>query len=86
MHDVFSPFEDLSPEAEKYLKNLCEGAHSKFVDMVKQNRGNKLKADPSTFTGDVFTGQDALDRGLIDEVGSMVKVLQERHPGASLDL
>lgn len=54
--------------------------------MVKKNRGNKLKDDPSSFSGDVFTGQEAFERGLVDEVGSMVKVLQVRHPGATLDL
>ncbi len=79
-----SPYEDLDPTAQEYLRKLCEGAHGKFVDFVKQNRGNKVKNDPSTFSGDVFTGQEALQRGLVDEVGSMVQVLESRHPGAKL--
>ena len=44
---------------QEYLKKLCEGAHGKFVDYVKQQRGNKIKNDPATFSGDVFTGQEA---------------------------
>ena len=67
------------------MKRLCEGSHTKFVDYVKKQRGNKIKDDPSTFSGDVFTGQEAIDRGLIDEVGSMIQVLENRHPGAKLD-
>ena len=84
MHDIFSPFNETDPRAREYLKNLCEGAHGRFVEMVKNNRGNKLRDDPSTFSGDVFTGPEALERGLIDEVGSMVDVLERRHPGAKL--
>lgn len=80
-----SPYEDLDPTSQGYLKKLCESAQLKFVDFVKKNRGNKIKDDPTTFSGDVFTGQEALQRGLIDEVGSMIKVLETRHPGAKLD-
>ena len=54
--------------------------------MVKQERGNKLKADDLTFSGEVFTGEEALNRGLIDELGTMVQVLESRHPGAKLDI
>lgn len=70
-----SPYEEISDSNQEYLKNLCEGAHGKFVEFVKAKRGNKIKSDPSTFSGDVFTGPEALQRGLIDEVGSMVQVL-----------
>ena len=86
MHDAMSPYEDLDPKVQEYLKKLCEGAHGKFISYVKQQRGNKVKDDPSTFSGDIFTGQEAKERGLIDEVGSMVDILEQRHPGAKLDI
>jgi ClpP class serine protease len=66
LHDVLSPFEELNDESHAYLKLLCEQAHGKFVAEVKKQRGNKLKDDPSTFSGEVFTGKEALERGLID--------------------
>ncbi|MCB0369628.1 MAG: S49 family peptidase [Bdellovibrionales bacterium] len=66
MLDSLSPYQELQPEDQEYLKSLCKGAHGKFVEFVKNNRGNKLKDDPSTFTGDVFTGQEGLERGLVD--------------------
>jgi ClpP class serine protease len=53
---------------------------------VKRKRGNKLKGDESTFSGDVWTGEEALQRGLVDEVGSLVEVLAARHPGAKLEV
>ena len=49
-----------------------------FPDVIKiltVPRENKIKDDPSTFSGDIFTGQEAVERGLIDEVGTMVEVL-----------
>lgn len=81
-----SPYEDLDPAAQEYLKKLCEASHVKFVEYVKKNRGNKIKSDPTSFSGDVFTGQEALQRGLVDEVGSMIQILEAKHPGAKLDL
>ena len=45
------------------------------MELVKQKRGNKIKNDPSTFSGDIFFGEDALERGLVDEIGTMVQVL-----------
>ena len=79
-----NPYADLDPKDQQYLKSLCEGAHSKFVEFVKKNRGNKVRDDPSTFSGDVFYGEEAKERGLIDEVGTMIEVLERRHPGSKL--
>ena len=86
LHEIFNPFEETHEQDREYLKKLCEGSHEKFVNYVKKQRGNKIKDDPSTFSGDVFTGREGLERGLVDEVGTMVEVLESRHPGAKLDL
>lgn len=87
LQEMLSPFEELSGEDQAYMKGLCEQMHAKFVANVRQARGNKIKdVDGSTFSGDVWTGEEALRRGLVDEVGSMVQVLAQRHPGATLDV
>ena len=83
---ILSPYEELEPSAQQYLQNLCAQAHLKFIEDVKRKRGNKLKADESTFSGDVWTGEEALQRGLVDEVGTLVEVLAARHPGAKLEV
>lgn len=66
LQNILSPYEDADPQAQEYLRRLCEQAHGKFIEDVKKKRGNKLKADATTFTGEVFTGEEALKRGLID--------------------
>jgi ClpP class serine protease len=86
LSSILSPYEQLDPQAQQYLRGLCAQTHLKFIDDVKRKRGNKLKADESTFSGEVWTGEEALKRGLVDEVGTLVEVLAARHPGAKLEV
>lgn len=60
--------------------------HEKFINHVKKYRGNKLKKDDKIFTGEIYTGVEAKEVGLIDEVGSMVEVLEKAYPGSKLDV
>jgi len=48
---VLSPFEETDPEAQQYLKSLCDQAHDRLVREIKKYRGNKLKDDGSIFSG-----------------------------------
>ena len=36
------------------------------------------------FSGEVFNGEEAKDIGLVDEVGSMINILQDKYPGSKL--
>jgi len=76
----------MTPEEQAYLKRICEKGHEKFIADVRRQRGNKLKKDDRMFTGEVFTGQEAKELGLVDEVGSMVEILAQRHPEARLEV
>jgi ClpP class serine protease len=44
-----------------------------------------LVNDPEVWSGQIYTGEKGLEKGLVDEVGSMVKVLSSKYPDASLD-
>ena len=44
--------------------------HQQFIDDVKLGRGDRLKDDPTLFTGLFWSGAQALDLGLIDGFGS----------------
>ena len=72
---MLSPFEETDPEAQQYLKSLCDRAHDKLVREIKKYRGNKLKDDGSIFSGQIFIGKEAQQRGLVDELGSLMSVL-----------
>ena len=83
--DVLNPFKKLEDTSKDYIKVLCEDTHGKFINHVKTYRGNKLKTDDKIFSGEVFSGEEGVEIGLADEVGSMVKVLDEKYPGAKLN-
>ncbi|MCH8203105.1 MAG: S49 family peptidase [Proteobacteria bacterium] len=76
---ILDPF---SPEKEKdvaRLRDLQAEVHDYFKDVVKERRGQRLKGPRAKlFSGDVWTGKEALELGLIDGIGEMRSVLRER--------
>jgi protease-4 len=72
--DPFSP----SNKAEKvFWQSVLDTTHQQFIDQVKQGRGDRLKDDPKLFSGLVWTGEQALELGLIDGLGSSSYVARE---------
>jgi ClpP class serine protease len=59
LQNILSPWQDLNDDDRAYLKSLCDNSHTKFIDYVKKQRGNKLKKDERLFTGEVFNGIEA---------------------------
>ena len=49
-----------------------------FVDLVSKRRGNKLSDDNTIFTGAFWSGEKALQLGLIDGIGESRTVLRQR--------
>ena len=72
--DSFSPVDDSDVD---HVKTLLEDIHQQFIRVVKEGRGERLKDDENLFTGLIWTGEDALDLGLIDGLGSASKVARD---------
>ena len=54
--------------------------YKSFTSIVKNRRGDKLKLpDNELFTGEFWTGQKSLELGLIDGIGELTTVMQERY-------
>lgn len=64
----------------------CGWIHEKFIAHVKKYRGDKIKKDDKVFTGEIYSGNEAKELGLVDEVGSMVDVLEKAYPGSKIDV
>ncbi|MBK9130732.1 MAG: signal peptide peptidase SppA [Gammaproteobacteria bacterium] len=71
------PFSPLKPDDEQHIRAMLAEIHQQFIDTVKKGRGNRLKDDPSLFSGLVWTGEDSLKLGLIDGLGSTSYVARE---------
>jgi serine protease SohB len=76
---ILDPFQ---PEKEKdieYLKSLQLEIHAVFIDMVRQRRAGRIKAEDDTvFSGLFWTGTRGLELGLIDGLGDMRQELKKR--------
>lgn len=70
---VLDMFSKPEPEAEKQILESLKTVHAQFIQVVKENRGNRLKEDPMLFTGMFWSGEEALALGLIDELSTPIQ-------------
>jgi protease-4 len=71
------PFEPVKEQDVEHVQHLLDDIHQQFIAVVKSGRGDKLKTDENLFTGYVWTGEQAVDLGLVDELGSSSYVARE---------
>ena len=72
MLDAFAPEK---PEDVARLEKLFTVIHDNFITQVKSRRGARLAEN--LFTGEVWAGQEAVDKGLIDGFGHLVPVMTQ---------
>ena len=69
MGNMFMPVKE---EEQERLRMLLASLHETFKDAILASRGDALKARPEdVFTGEAFTGRQALELGLVDGLGDM---------------
>ncbi len=78
------PFLPEKPEDVDWLRGLQDQLHEMFRDWVIARRGDRLAGSVDLFTGEVWTGANAVALGLTDGVGTARAVLTERYPDADL--
>jgi ClpP class serine protease len=81
---MMSPFVPENPEHKKIMDALLENAYDTFKEWVKTNRKDKLKLltpeiEKEAFSGAVFTSKRALELGLIDAMGDIYGVLEQKY-------
>jgi len=76
---ALDPFLPENPEDVERLKKLQREIHGDFIALVKSRRGDKLRGpEGDLFSGEYWTGKQALDLGLIDAIGELRSTLRER--------
>lgn len=71
------PFSPENPAEVAHVDGLLESIHQQFINTVKRGRGDRLKDDPRLFSGLFWTGEQSLELGLIDGLGSASHVARE---------
>jgi protease-4 len=73
MKDAGSPFRELTPEERQYFQGIVTQLHSQFVRDVALGRKAAMKPEEVARIADgrIFTGEQALQLHLVDELGSI---------------
>lgn len=66
-----NPFTPVSPEVDHKAQQLVEQMGAFFVAEVKARRGARLKDGADIATGEVWSGPEAMELGLIDDVATI---------------
>ena len=71
------PFSPQTAKQREFALAMLDQIHQQFITVVKAGRGDRLKETPETFSGLFWTGQQAIDLGLADKLGSLDFVARE---------
>ncbi|RZL95424.1 MAG: S49 family peptidase [Variovorax sp.] len=73
--DPFSPMNDAQ---KAHAQQLIDQIHDQFINVVKAGRGDRLKLQtPGLFSGLFWSGQQAVELGLADQLGNVDFVARE---------
>ncbi|AZL83490.1 S49 family peptidase (plasmid) [Aliivibrio salmonicida] len=76
---LLDPFFEVSLEDAAFIKaHLLDKLHSQFINTVVSGRGDKLSKNSSDlFSGLVWTGEESIDLGLSDKIGTPLQALND---------
>ena len=69
--DVGSPFRTMTLSEKEYLQSVMDDVHAQFIDAVVKGRGLRREAVVALADGRVFTGRQAMENKLVDELGDL---------------
>lgn len=71
------PFSPASEQQVAFAQKLLGEIHQQFITVVKKGRGTRLKDDPDTFSGLIWTGAKSIEMGLTDGYGTVDSVARD---------
>jgi len=69
--DVGSPHRKMTPAEREYLETLIQDMYRQFINDVADGRSMEVDTIERYAKGQVYTGQQAVQAGLVDTLGSM---------------
>ena len=74
---MLDPFLPEKPSEVAAWQDILDDLHRQFSDSVRAGRGARLSDHPEIFSGMVWSGEKALEFGLIDGLGNLRSVLRD---------
>jgi protease IV len=69
--DIGSPFRKMEPEDRRILQSVMDDVHNQFIEAVAEGRSLDVTAVRKLADGRIFTGRQAVDAKLVDELGDL---------------
>ncbi len=75
--DIGNPGREMKPAEKEYLEKLVKNVHEQFVNDVAKGRKLPVEKLKKIADGRVFTGEQAKELGLVDELGNFQDAVKE---------
>jgi protease-4 len=69
--DMASALRELTPEERRLLQGVMDDVHEQFIQAVAEGRGMTFEDVAKLSDGRIFSGRQAKELGLVDELGSL---------------
>lgn len=80
--DILSPFRKMTDQEETLLQEMVNDMYNDFVDVIVQGRNMSESKVREIADGRVFTGKQAKEMGLVDDLGSLddtIEMMKNEH-------
>ncbi|MCS7199962.1 MAG: signal peptide peptidase SppA [Caldimicrobium sp.] len=74
--DTGSSFRKLSKEERRYLQEKVDSLHYQFIKAIAEERKIDLEKVKKIADGRIYTGEEALKLGLVDELGNLHRAIE----------
>jgi protease-4 len=69
--DMYWGFRELTPEEEEIMQEMVDEYYEQFIDVVAEGRGLSREEVRNLATGQLYSGTEAKELGLVDELGDV---------------
>jgi protease-4 len=69
--DMYSGFREMTPEEEEIMQGMIDEYYEQFIDVVAEGRGLNKDEVRNLATGQIYTGTEAKELGLVDALGGL---------------
>jgi len=74
---LFDPFLPEDDKQKAHLQGMLNEVHQHFIQAVKDGRGDRLLEQKDIFSGLIWTGEKAIELGLVDDYGTTQSVARD---------
>lgn len=72
------PFQPEREDERAFWESVLKVTHQQFIEQVRLGRGERLKETPDMFSGLVWSGEQAVELGLVDGLASSSQIARDK--------